>query len=468
MKSARSNQSAVSKASRPLGQKRTRSRVATSESHGGLPQPQSTGPANGKRGFNVDMLTAISYICIGLVITLMLLALKVGIEHTAVGASAEKRAYELLTSVLPNFRPDGVKVTLLDIGHIRLGAEDPSTGKLIPTARDELLKLIEALVALRPRAIGVDIDFSPTPNGWVDDNDPQFLQRCLELSETTPIVLGVFRTLREPRTAWLGLPEYASLAGNMWLPISELERTPVWTQAPGVQDRLPSFGAALAKAESARSTRLTTQEIDGGWRQRFRERVTRRIDGLTVEEVLTDHSASRQVAREAIRITSVDQLQRYRGSIEGRVVILGVVDKATDRFPVPGQQREIPGVVVHAAVVNTLVNEPIWELSGGARLALDILLSLALLVASLVLVRRSRARLHAGHVAIEASEKRVLRWLVLVTFVGGVAAVVLLRVLWLDFFLVALTLVLHPMIGHRLQHTWVGQALSRQLSSRAM
>ena len=94
------------------------------------------------------------------------------------------------------------------------------------------------------------------------------------------------------------------------------------------------------------------------------------------------------------------------------------------------------------------------------RIAVDILLSLTLLVAALVLGRRSRTEAHA---AIEASEKRVLRWLVALTSVGGVAAVVLLRVLWLDFFLVALSLVLRPMIGRRLQHVVRKSALAAQV-----
>lgn len=426
---------------------------------GHIPAPALTEPVaaatlstSASRPRRSGWLSAIVYVGLGIVITVLLLVLKLGIESSPVGPSIERHTYMLLTSNLPKFRPEGTGVVIVDISHLPGGKEDPRTGKLVPTPRTELLELIEVLVELRPRAIGVDIDFSPTPDGWVDDGDLDFFTRIAQLDKSTlPIVLGVFRSLREPVYARLGLPEFSHLAAGLWLPLSGLERTPAWTQAVEGGGRLPSLGAALA---SRRVAGDGVHEADPGWRQRFRERQQRssqRPEGLMVGEVLTDYSAAPQMAREAIRITSAQELLRHRASIEGRIVLLGVVDQASDPFPVPGQDRNVPGVLVHAAVANTLANEPIWEFGHDVRLALDLVLSVVLLLFAIALKHGWSAR---GDLTIEQAESKALKWLIGFTLVGGIVAVVAFRVLWLDFLLVALSLWLHPRIGHLLHRMW--------------
>lgn len=401
-------------------------------------------------------LSAFAYVGLGTIITVLLLALKVGIESSPIGPSIERYTYMLLTSSLPKFRPDGPGVVIVDISEFPGGQHESRTGKLVPTPRAELLEVIEVLAQLRPRAIGVDIDFSPTPDGWVDDGDPEFLGRVAQLNKSTlPIALGVFRTLREPEYARLGLPEYSALAAGLWLPRTGLERTPAWTKTAEGGTRLPSLGAALALRQFGDSGTHAQ-----GWRQRFRERLQQsslRPDSLLVGEVLTDYSAAPQMDREAIRITSAQELLRHRGRIEGRIVLVGVVDQALDRFPIPGQDHNVAGVVVHAAVANTLANEPIWEFGHNVRIALDLVLSVVLLLGVVALRSGWSTR---GNLTVEHAESKALRWLIALTLVGGIVALVAFRVLWLDFLLVALTLWLHPRVG-RLLHRIARRVRSR-------
>ena len=397
-----------------------------------------------------DWRALFAHLAFGIAIATLLVGAKVLFEHTRAGAMLEQRTYGLLTTILPQFLPDGPDVVVIDIGHLAGGTEDAGTGVPVATPRPELQRILETLVQMRPRAIGVDIDFSPTPRGWGDDSDPQFFQRVLELSEATPITLGVFRSIREPKEAWLGLPRYSSLAGSMWLPRTGLERTPAWTQAPGVADRLPSLGAKTALARAARTDE---GQLETGWLRRFREskqQSSLRPDGLLVGEILTNSSPMAQLQREAIKIARPEDLIRHRSTIEGRIVLLGVVDNANDLFPVPAEERNVPGVIVHAANAYTLASEPVWEFSHGTRYALDFAFS-GLLIGIALWMQRTGVSKHA--LPSGRSESRALWCVIAATLIGGAVAVLMFRVFWLDFLLVAASLWLHPRV-ERLLSRW--------------
>jgi len=395
----------------------------------------------------------LAYMASAVLVAALLIAAKLSIEASPMGPKIESRTQELLSAAFRNFRPEGLNVTLLDISHLALGGEDPSSERIIPTSRKHLLEILKALAPLRPRAVGIDIDFSPANNWWVDDGDPEFFKQCLEFSSNSaPLVLGVFRGMQGDRQGWLGAPEFAPLAGGIWLPSGGLERAPIWTKAPQAEDRLPSFAAALA---SAVRPNADLSEDKTGWLRRFRQRHSSEWDGLQIGEVLTDYSIAAQASHQVIKISSADQLYRYRSSIRGKVVILGALERAlaVDKFAVPGQSEEVPGVVVHAAVLHSLVNEPIYELSHGARIVLDLLFSIAFLSAVPLLTWRSRRSPTAP--ALISAERRARAWLVLAVLVSGSLLVFFARILWLDFILVALCLIVHPMASaalHRFLH----------------
>ncbi|MCE4554281.1 CHASE2 domain-containing protein [Roseateles cellulosilyticus] len=407
----------------------------------------------GRRPTHKPWSAELRHLMLGIVITVAMISLKVAFEHTPWGEAAEQYTYRLLSRVLPEYRRGGTDVVLIDISRIR-GGESLEDGKLRPTSRVELQDILTTLAQMRPYSIGVDIDFSPTIDGWVDDSDPEFFKYCLKLKQATPIALGVFRSLREPRAAWLGLPEFASLAGGMWLPPTGLERTPAWTQAPGVADKLPSLGAKLA---SAHGEEPLSQEDEQGLRRRFRERVVltqMNKKQLLVGEVLTNHSLVGQLKEAPIRITKAKDLLAHRERIVGRIVIVGDLRPTSgyDSFDIPTEPSGSPGMVVHASNAYTLAAEPVWEFSHTARFGIDLTLSAALIGAAIWL-KRSRSSWSTGNAT--RSQFRALFWLIAVTIAACALAVYSLRVFWLDFFLVAASLLLHPSLEkmlHRRTH----------------
>jgi CHASE2 domain-containing sensor protein len=402
-------------------------------------------------GAKTQWSPSLAYFAWWLFISILLVAVKIAFERSRFGPPAEQWTYAMLTSVLPTSRPDGLGIVVIDIGRLSGGSVDSATLNWIPTPRTELQQFIGKLVKLQVRAIGIDIDFSPTQNGWVDDGDPQFLRYCLRLNKTTPIVLGVFRSLREPRDAWLGLPEFAPLAGGLWLPEDGLERTPVWTRSPGVADKLPSLGAALA-SRGLRS-RIDDQAGSARWLQFIRQREVSRppSDVLIVGEMLTNHSVVQQISDQHITADNATNLERLRNKIEGRIVLLGVVESAPDLFRVPGVKNDVAGVLIHAANTYSMAMEPILEFSHGVRLSLDLALSGLLLLATILLKRRRTKR---NSLDIERSEAHTLWCLVAATLVFSAAAVVFFRILWLDFILVVFLLALHKRVEILVHRFW--------------
>ena len=192
--------------------------------------------------------TNLRYFIVGFLATALLVTAKVSIECTFVGTWAEREAFDFLMSTLRHLSNSSAGVVVVDINHLRDGlpeAADPP----FPTPREPIKALLSQIAKLNPLAIGVDIDFSPTAKfGWLKNDDPTFFfDYCLQLDNKVPIRLGVYRSLREPREAWLGLPKYSELAGALWIPKEDARRLPVWFEASGTGTRVPSLPASLAE-----------------------------------------------------------------------------------------------------------------------------------------------------------------------------------------------------------------------------
>src|SRR3989442_4773855 len=94
----------------------------------------------------------------GLLFIALVPALKLAVEWTTFGKHLELMSYNLLQLQLPSKR---VPVTILDISDLepQVFNIDGQTGKATP--RESLRGMIAAIAEQEPKAIGVDIDFSP-------------------------------------------------------------------------------------------------------------------------------------------------------------------------------------------------------------------------------------------------------------------------------------------------------------------
>lgn len=392
------------------------------------------------------------HIGVGMLITALLIVLKIGFEQTAWGKSAEQLTYTLLLNVLPQYSSAGQAVVVIDISHVRGGTTDHATGRNQATSRSDLTKIIGVLSEIGPTAIAIDVDFGPDRGDWKDPNDVSFFEYCLNIHKNIPVTLGIYTTMREPQEAWLGLPKFASLAGALWLPKDGLERVPISVQDPKRNFRLKSIGFKLASSWVGGKSQADRSNSWVGnlepWIQRFRERTATspiRKDGLLVQEVLTNHASVNQLRASTIRFTEAEGLRRYKNEIQGRMVLLGAVDDAKDMFSIPGQESEIPGVFVHASSAMTLASVPIYEFSHGLRFILDVLIAFVVLVVTIFAVGGKTGK----RIRDERERARILRWAIVIIVIGGFALVWIAQVMWLDFAVIGISLLLHQTIEKR-------------------
>jgi hypothetical protein len=129
----------------------------------------------------------------------------------AVAAWTPSRAGEILLVDLADVRPQPVNFP-------------PLPGEAAPrhaTPRKELAEIIEAIAVHKPRAIAVDIDFSPWEDGRpATPEDPVFFERMLDASKVhdVPIYLGVYRQRFKEAREWLGDEKFSGLAAGIAVP----------------------------------------------------------------------------------------------------------------------------------------------------------------------------------------------------------------------------------------------------------
>lgn len=393
--------------------------------------------------------TAALYVAKGSVVGALLLGAQRAVEHSSVGAWIETRTYSAIMNLLPTFRRDGHEVVVLDIGHLRSTRPGP-VGKVAPTPTQEIRELLDALADAPAAAVGIDIDFSPGVQGWIRSDDPEFFEQCLRYGaeRRMPVRVGVHRSMREPQEAWLGLPDYSPLAGALWLPKRVSARLPVWIATPSHNSVLPTLGAAVSASLQGQHAEYSS------WRSMvFAPIVSSDVSveswggGVTIGSTAVNYSSMDQLEREA-NIRGPARAEYVRANPErfrGKVVLIGDVTGATqqDIFPVPNGEVNRRGVLLHAALAQTLLVDRLWEFSPSFRLGIDIVLTMSIL--SAVAITRCRSRAAISERRAEALEDRVVIVAVASVLIAGLT-LVLLRVVWLDFLLVSFFLLAHSRV----------------------
>jgi CHASE2 domain-containing sensor protein len=105
----------------------------------------------------------------GVLATAIILATTQILEHLGYAQFFETLAYKWLTWSMSPFTGRALPVVVVDIHELPGGKDGP-------TPRAGLRALLETMVTeAHPRAIAVDIDFSPDAKGWMTPDDPGFL-----------------------------------------------------------------------------------------------------------------------------------------------------------------------------------------------------------------------------------------------------------------------------------------------------
>lgn len=386
-------------------------------------------------------------VALGILVTLSLMAATKYVETTQIGRDAEKYTFGKLQKLLPSFS-ENMPVVVVDITKIP-GGKDQAT------SRTALKQTLAAIVAQKPIAVGIDVDFSPDVNGWQTDDDPKFFDFCLQLEAETnvPIYLGVYRTMSETADTWLGSPKYKKLAAALRAE-NDTMRLPLWIQAKNSDDRLPLMSAALA--DSYRPTHPDTATHLARTVQVFtstNEAIEAQGENaLLFGESLINFSRLGQIQKETLLMLRPEAIAESGKLFSGKLVLIGDATDSFDQFNIPGHDPPVAGVFLVACAAYTLAAEPLYELNTSARIVLDLLISTVIMV-GVELLRARYIRNRPGSRFFKAQSRFIWTVVVSVTVIG-LLMTAWLNIMWFDFPLGLFALFLHPRVENRLHGFW--------------
>jgi len=352
-------------------------------------------------------------------------------------------------------------VVVVDIWPIKGGKDIGST-----TDRKALRELIGAIAAAHPRAIGVDIDFSPNTDGPADDQDQGFFDYCKSFGEKNPpvpIYLGVYRARDDGKDAWLGGQINAPLAADVQIKIGSDADNDIESSRDGITNRmatwylprdkpkltpLPTMSFALANsymlASSNKSWPAPPLLLGVIPIEAVLEHTSLKPNDVKENDrgYLLNFSKIRQLHHETLLTTSAQSATEFAPYLTGKVVILGDAAHAQDHFTPPVGPSS-PGVYAHALGAYTLLAEPVYELKPLARVALDFIFTIPLFWMVLRRAGKRSGPTENAH-GVDGGEYRMSLLCAVSVSVLGIILMKTLHIMWLDFMLVALAQLLHP------------------------
>jgi hypothetical protein len=429
----------------------------------------------------------------GILFLLFVIAVKeLLVSHTTTFGLLDKH----LRTAAYDLSQDWIRVTRrgkIPVAVVNIGALSPCPTPENPNPRKALQQALAAVLQQEPAAVAIDIDFSPGADlscrnavvpyaaatvpidcsapavsdlEWTDRGGPPFFQYCLATKQK--IFLGVYRQQYHNRDQWLGGSEYAPLAASLLVPPEGLEREEGKKEGQQARlymaryvqgcERLDSVSQrlALAYGHDARPTmRRFIGSIVPAW-------LKSRLIGNFIEgnRVVTSSASSASIF--LVDFSALPKLEEEQATfsngalthaedLKGKLVLLGYTDvknPATDKFIAPGEQEQAAGVFWHACGADTLISGALLQPTPLGSLVLD----LALYLPIILLVSWANVHFKEGHG--EETRERV-EWfatkaLALLIFLCGTYFVGRLRIVWADFLIVAVIVLIHPSLEEHL------------------
>ena len=332
--------------------------------------------------------TILRKFCLSLALFVIISIAQKPLEGTWLGENLLLLSYEWGQHQLKQWESsdDESHVIVVDIGDVprtKVKYRDGDKPEDYATDRLKLLAIVENIAAKKPRAIGIDIDFSPDESGWIDPvNDPRFLNRIRYLrgdekendakakEEGVPIFLGVHRTRTGKPEMWLGSEAFEDMAAS----ISDYQDERLFPicirhEVSG-PELLFSMPVRLSQREDDAS--VWCREGEDGEGSRFLQAVTsrdayfsphRRIDdpSLQGQEFFVDFSRIELLKQNTILVSEREHVDRLPPSLTDKILILGdaggSVDESSDPVMIPARQELYPGVYLLASATETLFEE---------------------------------------------------------------------------------------------------------------
>ena len=310
---------------------------------------------------------------LGVVTTIVLIALKFAVEFSPVGHQAEQMMMDLQQFRLAQaFRQDS-PVAVVDISEMALTPRDPPLDATPVTDRHALQAIVAAVGAQSPVAIGIDVLLDPPAGHVVTDAERRLLETCLAMNlRGVPTFVAIFDGVVRGPAEWLGERRFGDLAAYALVPRpSEFQSTTSMVRTIDITVGEQAYH--VNSMAHALALRVNTKALEGrAWTNwvaiRFPWLVARERavtgDHFTTAEFLIDYGMVGMLERTAIRASTPAEISAAGQQLEDKVVLVGrgQIDRTTDVFTVPGRSSPVAGVYVHAAATHTLVSAPLFRL----------------------------------------------------------------------------------------------------------
>jgi hypothetical protein len=254
------------------------------------------------------------------------------------------------------------------------------------------------------------------------------------------VFVGIYNSLALGPERWLGDPRFADLGASIIVPFEDEDHKSAptghmirWFKY--YVDKKPVTANSLSYSLFQVAQREATNRLQ--WKQIKLDKEVEAETSLINFGFLQKLMGSREFNIKAEDISS------HLCDLRNKIVLIGraTPGESPDAFTTTASDEPIPGVYIHAAAVYTLMEAPLWELSGWVRYSIDLLLALVILVFDRwmdhILGSISHDKLRQS---LEVVVPALLAVFVL-TF--GVLGVVFTGIYWTDFVAVAIVLLIH-------------------------
>ena len=299
------------------------------------------------------------------------------IEQTPVGRWGDQIAYEQMVGALSpasNKSP----VVVVDIG------EQLNYKNEIYTDLEKLDKVVGKVLEQKPLAVAVDFDFGPNDddirrrtNGYRIDAS-SILGRSIDSTKTaSPVFLGT--TLPDPGAEeLLGSQEAIPMAVHLLRPPGFIMgQTEMLGSLHRGETVLPSLAEKLAEVYRERRTPSPSSPLFSFFFERSEthrsfteivkglpQEMAEVLNGIEADTYLLNYANVDDLMKNRVTVLPSGELknpENARRLLEDKLVVLGSTTTEGDLMRQPLVYRPVPGVILHALAVDTLLRSPIYD-----------------------------------------------------------------------------------------------------------
>lgn len=407
-----------------------------------------------------------THVLIGCATVACLTIAKIAFEQTRAGRVLDQWLYAQIQYLWFTLPPAEVPlpISIVDISDLHPQApanpgEVSHDAQWAITPRKPLTALVEAIAKEGPYSIGLDLDLGPRGNPpAITTEDRELLEACGRIANTyrsadgtRPVNIAVAigeRSQFISEVAWLGDANYYELAGTASLFPDEFRCLPLVLRHDVQQIQIPSLSALMAQSAGAQ---LPSLEDPGSFLESLRllHPGSRHLD-WTAHCYFVEYTALPRFRDSLIEGFEPAIIARAREKIKNNIVFIGAVRRAHDMLVWPQiSTRPVPGVMAHACGALTLLRGPIRVPSHGARILIDVGLTLSIML-TVVLLRLLYFKARKKDILDMHRASRILRvFVIVVVLTLAIWWAIVMRVIWTDAPLVAIAFAIEENVDHR-------------------